>query len=181
MSTSILNPQAIAWSSLQEIHTELLPTVMQRAKRARIGYQVGQIAVLATISNANLFAHTANLSSVGVSNTASLLMLAMTGVAWFGLRALASVHVAWRESTWGYSASSLQKIYKSRPENYDPEGRLKCINCGLSLQASEESAEMDVFDHAITHHAVQCVHCKMKLWPGTTRLSAFLKNLDSRL
>ncbi|MEQ6438155.1 hypothetical protein V8Z74_24545 [Comamonas sp. w2-DMI] len=166
-----------------DIHSDLLPTVMQRAKSAKIGYQIGQIGMLATISNSNLFAHTPSFASEHVTNTNSFMMLAVAGLAWLGLRTAASIHVAWRETCWGYSASSLQKIYKNRRANYDAQGRLKCINCHLPLEEAETQASgrNDAFGQRVSHLPGQCSHCQFKLWPGTTRLSALLKNLDSSL
>ncbi len=179
MPTPILNPRAVAWSSYLDTHSELLPAVKSRDRAARYAYQIGQVGLIALIASSHVIAN----ASVGL--TGALANLGAAGipclglVGWLGIKVIAQLHEAWRESRWGFSASSLQKIYKAQPDAYDPCGKLRCINCRHTLPKANQSAKPNCAK--VSPLAASCGCCGFKLWPGCSKFSALIQNHNGPL
>lgn len=179
MPTPILNSQAAAWSSYLETHSELLPAVKTRDRAARYAYQIGQVGLIAVIASSQVIANASVGATGALSNLgpAGLLGLGLAG--WLGIKGIAHLHEAWRETRWGFSASSLQKIYKAQPDAHDTQGKLRCINCRHPLQTAKQSATPH--SAQVMPMAASCENCGFKLWPGCSKFSALIQNHNGPL
>lgn len=179
MPTPILTPQAAAWASYTDTHTELLPAITKRAGAVRLGYRVAQIGFIVLLANSQIIANAAVGQPHALHNLGPAGLPLVGAAGWLGLKALASLHGAWREVSWGFSASSLQKIYKAQPDSYDQQQQLRCINCRQTLQA--QSSNDTRFMAPVCTHGASCPNCGFKLWPGCSSLAALLENARGSL
>ena len=108
------------------------------------------------------------------------LTILLNGVA--GLAAIAvlnTAHSVWRQTHWGFSASSLQKIYKAQPLAYDTDGQLLCINCQQPVK--QASIQGGALNQLVDTAGAECQTCGLLLWPKCTRFTAILQNVQARL
>ena len=175
MPSPIFNPQAAVWSSYIDTHTELLPTVKKRDSAARCAYQIGQVGFVVLIASSHVIAN-ADAGLGGAVQGLGPMGLPSLGLAgWIGIKVLACFHEAWRDSRWGFSASSLQKIYKAQPGAYDTNGKMRCINCQHTLLP--ESLTDRRYSNVVLPDGAECRHCNFKLWPSCSKVSALIQNL----
>lgn len=179
MHTPILNSQAAAWSSYLETHSELLPAVKSRDRAARYAYQIGQVGLIAVIASSHVIANASVAMTGALSSLGPVGQPGLSIAGWLGIKGIAHLHEAWRESRWGFSASSLQKIYKAQPEAYDAEGMLRCINCRNQLRIATQSDTPH--DAKVRPMAASCECCGFNLWPGCSKFSALIQNHNDPL
>lgn len=179
MTTRILNSQAAAWSSYIDTHHDLLPAVKDCDAVVRNAYKIGQYAFIGLIAGSHVIANASERMSTAFSSleTAYLPVLSIAG--WLVIKAIAHLHMALREAKWGFSASSLQKIYKAQPGSYDTEGWLRCINCGHKVHDTNSSTKPRYTKVKPLGSTCQC--CGFNLWPGCNKVSALIQNHNGSL
>ena len=175
MPTPIFNPQAAVWSSYIDTHAELIPAFEKRDSATRCAYQIGQVGFVVLIASSHVIAN-AGVGINGALHELPPMSLPSLGIAgWMVIKGLATFHEAWRNSSWGFSASSLQKIYKANPDAYDKCGNLRCINCQRTLWPDSQADHR--YHEKVRAVGAKCDKCGFKLWPSCSRLSATLQNL----
>ena len=178
----MLNSKAAAWNAYLDTHAVLLPDFNERIRKLKSIYRVAQVGFLILLADSHVIAHATDKASEVTSPIHLATFLAFAATGWLGIKAASSLHAAWYTARWGYSASSLQRIYKSHRANVLPSGTLICINCGSDVWKQGKGATRETIDSKkVQRGACQCPSCGFKLWPSCSRLSALFQNFDSRL
>ena len=178
----MLNAKAAAWTAYLDTHAVLLPDFKERVRVLKARYRVAQIGFLILLADSHFIAH-ATGKATEVASPVHLATFVLFGLfGWLGIKAISLLHIAWYSARWGYSASSLQRIYKNHRDNVLPSGTLTCINCRNEVWKQGEGAGRENIDtRKVQRGACQCQSCGFQLWPGCSRLSALFQNLDSHL
>ena len=178
----MLNAKAVAWTAYLDAHAVLLPDFTKRVRSLKTCYRVAQVGFLILLADSHVIAHAADNTAIAAPpvHLATFVIFGLLG--WLGLKAACMIHTAWLYANWGYSASSLQRIYKSYIGNVLPSGTLICINCRNDVhKQGEGSSRKPIKYYRVQRGSCTCPSCGFKLWPKCTRLSALFQNLDSRL
>ncbi len=157
-----------------ETHDDLHQKVKTRASCVLKYYKATQIAALIASGCLAVMADAYAQSTLVIANSSSCIGLGGIGI--LALGALGHVHSLISQTKWGYSASSLQYIYKAQPDNYNADGQLVCINCKANLPTpSLLTAMLQRKPDA----GCSCGNCGFKLWPQSRAIGQLFHRVSN--